>query len=169
MKKWLYDKLSETDKRLDFLTERSNKMAGEYEDLLATIQAERAQSVALQQAFAVKDAAFQASIDLLNQHIADMQAAGTTPGVGIVMTPEQFATLKANAAQVITDEEAATAGLPVSTTGTTDPVNTAGGNAEGSNTGSSPVETAGLPVLGGNSGTSDAGAAVNTDAGQATV
>lgn len=98
MKRWLYEKISEIDKRLDFLTERSNKMAGEYDDLMAVVVAERAQYVALQSAFDAQTA-------ILNAHIAQLQDAGTNPTVGgIVITPEQFSALKDAVEGIVPDQ-----------------------------------------------------------------
>lgn len=97
MKRWMYNKLTDIDNRLDFLTERSNKMAGEYEELMAKVEAERAQFVALQSAFDAQTA-------ILNAHIAQLQDAGTNPTVGgIVITPEQFTALKAAVEGIIPD------------------------------------------------------------------
>lgn len=91
-KKWF----ESVEKRLDFLTERSNKMAGEYEDLMQTIADERAQFEALKQSN-------DELVATLNEHIAALEAAAVD---GIVVTPAQIAALKDAVKGIVPDEQA---------------------------------------------------------------
>lgn len=94
--RWLLDKVLELEKRIDFLTERSNKMAGEYEDLMQTIADERAQFEALKQSN-------DELVATLNEHIAALEAAAVD---GIVVTPAQIAALKDAVKGIVPDEQA---------------------------------------------------------------
>lgn len=99
---WLLDKFLELEKRVDFLTERSEKMAGEYEDLMQTVADERAQFMALKQSH-------DDLVATLNAHIAELQDAGTNPAVGgIVISPEKFEALKAAVKGIVPDEPVVT-------------------------------------------------------------
>lgn len=91
---WLLNKVLELEKRIDFLTERSNKMAGEYEDLMQTIVDERDQFMALKQSN-------DALVATLNEHIAALEAAAVD---GIVVSPAQIAALKDAVKGIVPDD-----------------------------------------------------------------